>query len=411
MAEIREKKAQRRQLRIRHRGRLEQIGIYFGKMLRMFVYQNDWKVLPMAALSAALVSMVSRKNFFITMEGNLIGSFALVCVAIWNGCFNSIQVICRERQIVKREHRSGMHISSYIASHMIYQALLCLAQTVLTLYVCGAMGVKYPEKGLITPWLTVDLGITIFLISYASDMLSLWVSAIAHTTTAAMTVMPFVLIFQLVFSGGIFSLPAWADNLSQFTISNYGLRCVAAQSDYNNTPMVSVWNTLEKVKDREIGGTVTAGQISDLLMSDKLKAVSEFRAKEIDLDALLRSLMKNAGLTPPETAEAAGEGEDAPRKTVTVGEILELALNNQSFEAVRDEKITVKTTVGELLEAAGEEDVKKYIQDMTSRVSANPDYENSPENVIGLWLIIGFFALAYALFAMITLEFIDKDKR
>ena len=44
-----------RQLAVRHRGRIAQIGIYFGKFIRMFVYQSDWKVLPMAALIAGLV--------------------------------------------------------------------------------------------------------------------------------------------------------------------------------------------------------------------------------------------------------------------------------------------------------------------------------------------------------------------
>ena len=34
-----------RRFRIRHRGRGAQVFIYLGKQLRMFVYQNDWKVL------------------------------------------------------------------------------------------------------------------------------------------------------------------------------------------------------------------------------------------------------------------------------------------------------------------------------------------------------------------------------
>ena len=86
-----------RQFRARHRGRGAQIFIDLGKLLRMFIYQNDWKVLPMAALIAGLVGMVIRKRLFITMEGTLMGAFAMVMVCIWNGCFNSIQVICRER--------------------------------------------------------------------------------------------------------------------------------------------------------------------------------------------------------------------------------------------------------------------------------------------------------------------------
>ena len=133
--------SRRRQFMTRHRGRGAQVFIYLGKLLRMFVYQSDWKVLPMAALIAGLVGMVVRRKFFVNMEGTVMGAFAMVCVCIWNGCFNSIQVICRERDVIKREHRSGMHISSYITAHMIYQALLCLMQVVVTLVVTKQVGV------------------------------------------------------------------------------------------------------------------------------------------------------------------------------------------------------------------------------------------------------------------------------
>ena len=67
-----------RSMTIRHRGRGAQVGIFFGKLLRMFVYQSDWKVLPMAALIAGLVGMVIRRRLFINMEGTLMGALALV---------------------------------------------------------------------------------------------------------------------------------------------------------------------------------------------------------------------------------------------------------------------------------------------------------------------------------------------
>ena len=200
----------KRTRRIRHTGRQSQVRIYLGKQLRFFINESDWKVLPMAAIIAGLVAMVIRKRFFVSMEGSLIGGFALTCVAIWNGCFNSIQSVCRERAIIKREHRSGMHISSYITAHMIYQFILCAAQTVLTMFVLRQLEVPIPRgygSGKITPFIICDIGISMFLISYAADMLSLFLSSISRTTTGAMTLMPFILIFQLVFSGGIIPLP------------------------------------------------------------------------------------------------------------------------------------------------------------------------------------------------------------
>jgi len=165
--------------RIRHKGRGSQILIYLGKQFRFFINESDWKVLPMAAVIAALVGMVIRRRFFVNMEGSLIGAFALSCMAIWNGCFNSIQSVCRERAIIKREHRSGMHISSYVAAHMIYQLFLCTAQTGLTMYVLQLMQVPFPAEGFMTRWMIVDVSISMLLITYASDMMSLFISSLS----------------------------------------------------------------------------------------------------------------------------------------------------------------------------------------------------------------------------------------
>ena len=314
-----------RKIAIRHRGRGAQVFIYFGKMLRMFVYQSDWKVLPMAALIAGLVGMVVRNRFFINMEGTLMGSFAMVCVCIWNGCFNSIQVICRERDVIKREHRSGMHISSYIFSHMLYQALLCLAQTVVTIYVTAQVGVKYPAAGLVTPFFILDFGISMFLITYASDMMSLWVSTLARTTTTAMTIMPFVLIFQLVFSGGMLTLPAWTEPLTHFTISNPGLKVIATQADTNHQPYATIATMVSKMRNSEVGGTVTVGQVLDLLTNTDNETIKELRAKELG-------------------------------KVFTLGEVRDALNNSATFQAFRQEHVLEEVTVGDLIKVFLESD-------------------------------------------------------
>ena len=240
--------------RIRHKGRLTQTRIYLGKFLRMFVFQNDWKVLPIGALIAALVTFVVGTNIFKTQEGTKLGVFALVCVCIWNGFFNSIQVVCREREIIKREHRSGLHMSAYIFAQMIYQLLLCVAQTAITLAVCSVAGVTIPAEGIVTRWGILDTGITLLLITYTADMMALMVSCIVRNTTTAMTVMPFLLIFQLVFSGGFFELSGLAEKVKYITISHWGMDSLCCIGRYNEQPMVSLWNTLVQFKNVEIAG-------------------------------------------------------------------------------------------------------------------------------------------------------------
>ena len=238
----------------KHRGRFAQTGIYLGKFLRMFIYQSDWKVLPMGAVIAGVVTFVVGQNLFVSQEGTLTGAFALVCVCIWNGFFNSIQVVCRERNILKREHRAGLHAASYLSAHMIYQFLLCLAQTGVTLFICNLTQVRFPQQGVITQWGSVDIGITILLVTYCADLMALMVSCLVRDTTTAMTVMPFLLIFQLVFSGGFFDLQGFAKSIRVLTISHWGLNSLCAIGRYNELPMVTLWNTIFKFRDIEYMG-------------------------------------------------------------------------------------------------------------------------------------------------------------
>ena len=251
------------------RGHIRQTPIYLGKFFRMFIYKNDWLVLPMAALIAVIVSTVAGEYMFLNMEGTMLGSMALTCVCLWNGCFNSIQAVCRERDIVKREHRSGMHIFSYISAHMIYQAALCLAQTVITIVVCSQFGMHFPRVGFITPFFRVDIAITMFLITYAADMMSLMISCIVRNTTSAMTVMPLVLIVQLVFSGIMFSVGDAP--YTKLTIAKWGMRCLCTQADYNSLPMITVWNQLCKFADYDVNGVKPIGELVKYISENGLR--------------------------------------------------------------------------------------------------------------------------------------------
>ena len=414
--------------RIRHTGRLDQIYIYLGKQLRFFINQSDWKVLPMAAIIAGLVGMVIRRRFFVNMEGSLIGAFALTCVALWNGCFNSIQSVCRERPIVKREHRSGMHISSYVTAHMIYQLLLCTAQTVLTMFGLRQLSVPIPRgygSGLITPWMICDIGLTMLFISYAADMLSLFLSSISHTTTGAMTVMPFILIFQLVFSGGVIPLPEWSRPLSNFTITNYGIRALASQSGYNELPMTTVWNTLSGMKDSEVGGTVSLGEIMDKLNSpvieekrDRIviKSITAGEVARVLADPSMGLREKQVGGTAlgeildelQKDGEFSGQLINTP---VTVGDITDFLKTNKAVQGQRDKTITVKMTVGELLDILGEDNVREFVQRRTAEAAYKAEYESTVRNIIRNWLWLVLFIFIFAALATIVLELIDKDKR
>ena len=239
--------------KVRYKSRAEQIPIFLGKHLRMFINEGNWTVIPLSAITAYLVVYVIGKRMFINMEGTSYAAFAVTCVCLWNGVFNSIQVVCKERGIIKREHRAGLHISSYLASHMIYQAAISIIQVIICIVIFLVFGVHMPSGSAVTGSFVLDLGITMFLITYCSAMLGLMISCIVHSSMTAMTIMPFVLIVQLVYANFIIPLDNVGQALSNGTITKWGIQAVCTVSDYNgqeSSVLLTALNTMNN-KDPE----------------------------------------------------------------------------------------------------------------------------------------------------------------
>lgn len=213
--------------------RLGQIQIYVGKCFRIFLHEKGWKSLLCAALITMIISSVTGSKMFVAAQDTRNGGFALVCACIWIGIFNSIQSICRERAIIKREHRTGLHISAYVIAHMIYELVLCLMETlIVTLIIFAANISHFPEEGVFWPPL-LEFLITFFLIIYSADVLGLMVSGIVKSEMTAMTVMPFLLIIQLVMSGMIFELEGASKVVAYFTIGKWGVNAICTTANVN----------------------------------------------------------------------------------------------------------------------------------------------------------------------------------
>ena len=327
-----------------------------------------------------------------------------------------------------------MYISSYILSHMMYQLLLCILQTIVTLIVLHLVGMKFTGAGMFTPWMVVDVGITLFLITYASDLLSLWISTLVHSTTTAMTIMPFVLIFQLIFSGGVFSIPKIVRPIEMLTISSPGLKALASQVDINSLPYSAINGMIKMVDKVEVGGRVTLGQVLDLLQDEEKPAVSDIRAivvgnrmtlREIGEDLLnddsyadLRSEALTDSLTVGDVLSALMKDEALDKvldtevgAVMTFGEVVDFLAADDTVRQYRDEGLDIHMTVGDAIDIIGREETMANIRKTASESMYDPAYENTGSNIIGNWLHILIFVLVFAVLSIITLEFVDKDKR
>ncbi len=73
--------------------------------------------------------------------------------------------------------------------------------------------------------------------------------------------------------------------------------------------------------------------------------------------------------------------------------------------------ITGEVTVGDVLKSAGEQEIKDLLTYRTAQVSKTADYESTKENIMRYWMRLALFMIVFAALAVISLEFVDKDKR
>lgn len=200
---------------------LGQVKIYLGKNKRIYKTEKQSKNIISAVIIMLIISMVTGSSMFDTYSDTKSGSFAIISACIWIGIFNGIRCVCRERDVIKREHRTGLRLSSYILARAIFEAKVCAIEgLIVTLSVLIRNFTHLPDSGVALP-LPFSMYVTFFLAIYSSDMLAVLVSSIVKDENSAMTVMPFVLIVQLVMSGVVFRLNGIISLISNLTVSRW----------------------------------------------------------------------------------------------------------------------------------------------------------------------------------------------
>jgi hypothetical protein len=130
--------------------------------------------------------------------------FVLGCAVVWFGMINAVRELVKERVIWRREQLAGGLVPAYLASKVVVLGVLAAFQSV-TVLVCLALTLGLPGSGPIgAPIIT--LGITLWLGNLAGMAIGLLVSALAPGSDRAMSIVPYLLIPQLVLSGVLFKL-------------------------------------------------------------------------------------------------------------------------------------------------------------------------------------------------------------
>ena len=211
----------------------------------VMIQLNDRKNLALSivfpVIAALITVWIAGENMFVNFEGTKSACFVIVSAAIWGGLFNSIQVVVRERENIRRDHAAGLRLRCYTFSRAIVQLALCLIQSLLL--TCSIIGVQLwygnepPEYGIVLDAVIIEYFITIALLTFAADAMGLFLSSLVKKSETANVMAPYILIIQLIFSGILFSMQGAAETLSYAMLSRWGMEAMGSISDLNVLPL------------------------------------------------------------------------------------------------------------------------------------------------------------------------------
>ncbi len=155
--------------------------------------------IPAAKLAAPLIIMIA-------------------VAATWFGAFNAAREIVKEMPIFLRDRLSGLRVLPYLLSKVVVLAALCIAQTV-ALVAILALRVDLPTSGVLM-WGPLEIWISTALAAFAALGMGLLISASVGNPDRAQSLVPIILIPQMIFIGGP-SLGTAGQFISNFTVTRW----------------------------------------------------------------------------------------------------------------------------------------------------------------------------------------------
>lgn len=196
-------------------------------------------LLLQAPVIGVLLSLVSKPESLVEsrIEAKKL-VFMLAATGVWFGVINAAREICKEAAVLRRERLAGLRAGPYLLSKLIVLFGLVLVQSALLLAVIR-LRCTFPDDGIAMPAL-LEVFATIALAGLAGIALGLCISAVASTPDKATSLIPIVLVPQVVLSGIMFGLHGIPKLMSYAVPARAAVDAMSATIDTNelSTPML-----------------------------------------------------------------------------------------------------------------------------------------------------------------------------
>jgi ABC-type multidrug transport system ATPase subunit len=216
---------------------LRQLQILCNRYFELLL--SDRKNLALLLLQAPIIGllliMVSHRDGLIDsrIEAKKL-VFMLALTGVWFGVINSAREICKEAAVLRRERLAGLSPGAYLLSKLVVLAALVIAQSALLVGVL-ALRLDMPVHGIGAPAL-VEIFVTIVLAGFAGIALGLALSAVAATPDKAMSLIPIVLVPQVLFAGVMFMLAGITSVIGWSVSARPAVDALSAIVDMNALP-------------------------------------------------------------------------------------------------------------------------------------------------------------------------------
>ena len=153
--------------------------------------------------------------------------FILIASAIWFGIINAAREIVKEAPIYRREHAVNLRLLPYVLSKVAVLGVLLAVQDFVLLYIVGTQ-TGYPANGRIWHGVSgafIEIYLTLLLVSFVGLMLGLLTSALVPNSDRALSIVPVLLIPQIIFANVIFNIDGTFGRVISYIVpSRWGLQ-------------------------------------------------------------------------------------------------------------------------------------------------------------------------------------------
>jgi ABC-type multidrug transport system ATPase subunit/pSer/pThr/pTyr-binding forkhead associated (FHA) protein len=190
--------------------------------------RNDPVNLSILLLQAPVIALllVSFTTTNVFINGNGVDAparsplFLMVVAAIWFGIINAVREIVKEAPIYRRERAMRLGVVPYVLSKVGVLGVLCLAQSLVLIAVIGWKA-GFPAHGVFWPPF-LELYVALALTSLSGLMIGLALSAVAPNADRAISLVPLIMLPEIIFSGAMFQLSGILGTVADIMATRWG---------------------------------------------------------------------------------------------------------------------------------------------------------------------------------------------